>query len=295
MLKKILLICSTFLIALSYGCAKEDKFVALIGDSFLKESDISFAVELEKTFGSDDVKRGTALAILINDALEVEIGKLVGVKVTGEELKNFSSDLDKNVENRDLSLKIKAVFGDDIESYNKLYLAPKLLKSKLNHAYKNDRSLYKTEQDKIVKAKSLIDKGSTLKEAADLSGAEYKKFKLSITYENKEVPMSEAIQKYVHVAEKSAAKNPMIDFVSKMKTGTVFKNILEDKSGFKIVKLIEKKKSGFLVETVSTKKTPIDEWFRDQIRFINLQIVDSSLKKSVIFLHPDLWWIKNLK
>lgn len=107
--------------------------------------------------------------------------------------------------------------------------------------------------------------------------------------------MSDDLKKYVHQSEKEAANDPMLEFVSKMKPGTVFKNILEDESGFKIVKLIKKKDDIFVVETITTKKITIDKWFRDQIRFIKLQIVDTSLKKYIIELHPDLWWIENIE
>ncbi len=79
-------------------------------------------IATEAAYGNTSVNPSQALISLINDALEQ--------KVAAEEVSELSNHADTRSKAPEILAKIKAAFGSDVASYNRIYLAPKIVSSR---------------------------------------------------------------------------------------------------------------------------------------------------------------------
>lgn len=289
---------SLLLALLVISCSNKDgEFVALIGDTFIKEGDINKTIALESLYRGKDIPRVIAFIILINDTLEFEIGKKVGVVVTVDELDAFSTVIDKKMKDKELLENIKDVFDKNAEAYNRLYLSPRILNRKIRQIYSNDKNIHRAEINAIEKAKKLIDSGSSFESAAEKSKTEYFKRELEIEGSKTNMPaghLPDGVKGYVEVTKKYTPKDPLIKLVKTMKEGETFNNIIEDDSSYKIIRLLKNNEDAFKVEIVTAKKKAIDVWFKEQADFINIRVVDKEMKQILLNEYENMWWIDKI-
>ena len=74
----------------------------------------------------------------------------------------------------------------------------------------------------------------------------------------------------------------------------MFKNIIEGSDSYRIVRLIKKNKDNYTIETLTTNKKTIVQWYRKTGEKIDIKISNYNIKEAIKRDYPDLWWVKNL-
>ena len=204
------------------GIAETSVAVAVVGKALIIAKDISFKIRIEEAYGNHGETEEVALISLINDAIEHEIALIHIVLITKDEIDSFRKYVDENTKAPEILQKVKGVFGDDLLSYERLYLAPKIMNRKLRFFYSTSPEIHKAERALIEKAYSLIRSRTTFEQVAKECGLQSSTFDI----EDKETTVYPDLQKYVRQEEKPF-NNPLVPIVETLSKGGVYQNIIE--------------------------------------------------------------------
>jgi hypothetical protein len=261
--------------------------VAKVGNTAITGSDVKYRVETERAYGNGSMTYAAALVSLVNDSLELEAAKMRNVEPTAEELNAYGRYVDENTKAPEILNRVKEVFGADCESYERLYLEPKVVNMKLNRFYTIDVGVHAKERALIEKAYSLVAGGKTLPDAARKCGLKAEKF----YFEDKYVTLGPELQRYLSKGGKKTSET-LVALLEKMKPGEVFPNILEDDYAYRVVRLVKAEADKYLVEAITVEKRGYDELLTQDVSGIKVEISDPALLGSVRSAYPDLWWLK---
>jgi hypothetical protein len=259
-----------------------------VGRTEITTTDIAHRFGVEKAYGNKTVDRETALVSLVHDALESEVAAAHDTGPTKEEIAAFRKYVDENSRSPELLAKVKKVFGEDGESYERLYLAPRIVNRKLHYFYSRDPFIHKVERAQIEKAYGLAASGKALKDVAAQLGLEYRN--LSPKGEEKQ-DVPSALARHI-TAEEWKSNDPLVPIVEKLANGQLYDNIIEDDLGYQVFRLLEKGKETYSAEAVVVRKRPFDEWFRAEAAKVKIAITDAAMRKKVRSAYPDLWWVQ---
>jgi len=281
----------------NFSCLKEgvsqgiegQKVVAMIERTAISTKHISYRISIEQSYGNEGMTPEAALISLINDSIEVETALMYNVVVTKDEMDTFRKYVDENTKAPEILQKVKLVFGGDQPSYERIYLAPKIINWKLREFYTRNQELHKTEKALIEKAHSLVSSWKTFQEAAEECGLKSTMFNV----EDKEISIPSGLQKYVD-EDGRPLKDPLVSILKTLSTGEVYKNIIEDNYSYRVIRLLGKTKNKYSVEAITVNKKPFEEWFQEQSAKIRIEVTDSELKNSIKTKYPDICWIKKL-
>ena len=263
--------------------------VATVSKTVITMRDISYRIRTEEAYGNDRATVAVALVSLINDAFEREVALKHGVVITQDEIISFRNYVDENTKVPEILRKVKRAFGEDKSSYEKIYLAPKILNRKLRYFYSRNRELHMAERTLIEKAYGLVVSGKTFQEAAEGSGAKYSSFDIG----DKEVTIPPELQKYIAQDEKGP-QDPLVSILETLSQGEICNNIVEDDYGYRVVRLKGKDGNKYSVEAITVKKHPFDEWFKTQAAKIHIEIIDKELQREITSKYPNVWWVRKL-
>jgi len=261
--------------------------IAKVGSTEITGSDLKYRVETERASGSGSISDTDALVSLVNDGLELEAAKMRKVEPTAEELNAYGRYVDGNTKTPEILDRVKKAFGTDIASYERLYLAPKVVNMKLNRFYSTDIGVHARERALIEKAYALVTGGKALSDAADKCGLKAEKF----YYEDKYVTMGPELQRYVPQGGTETTE-PLVALLEKMKPGEVFPGILEDDYACRVIRLVKAEGDRYLVEAITVEKRGYDELLTQDLSGIKVEILDPALLVSVRSAYPGLWWLK---
>jgi hypothetical protein len=268
------------------------KTVAVVGQTAIPVRDISYRLKTEQAYENSGATEEVALISLINDAVEHEVASLNGVVATQEEIEALRKYSDEQTKAPEILKKVKMAFGDDSASYERLFLAPKIINRKLRQFYSRSPEIHKTERESIEKAYSLVSSGEPFQQAADQLGLQFKTFEAG----NQDTSSTPGELKR-HVPEGARATpptDPLIPILEHLSAGDINRSIVEDDYSYKVIRLKEKKGKTYQVESITVYKRPFDEWFRKEAEKIRIEILDSEFKKSIQIRYPNLWWTPNL-
>ena len=113
------------------GTTEAGKRVAFVGKTAITEKEVSYKVRIEKAYGNKGATAEASLISLVNDAIEYEVAAFYGVTITRQEIDSFKRYVDEHTKALEILEKVKLVFGDDSSSYDRIYLAPKIMNWKL--------------------------------------------------------------------------------------------------------------------------------------------------------------------
>ena len=74
----------------------------------------------------------------------------------------------------------------------------------------------------------------------------------------------------------------LLGFISKLKQGEVYPEVIECMEGYQVVRLIKKEKEDAVIESVSVPKRNYDEWFWEKASKIPVKIYDKTLKDDLL-------------
>jgi len=249
--------------------------IAFVGKTTITEKEIFYKIQVEKAYGNEGATREAALISLVNDAIEHEIAKIYGVTITREEINSFKRYVNEQTKAPEILQKVKLLFGNDLSSYERIYLAPKIMNSKLHDFYSRSPEIHKKERGLIELAYSLVVAGRGFEEAAQECGMEFSAFKI------------EAKGTFFH-------PDPLIPILETLFPGDIYRNIVEDDYRYRVIRLIERSGGTYSVEAIAINKQPFDEWFREEAAKIEIEIIDPDLRENIKAKYPGIWWVKKL-
>ncbi len=240
---------------------------ARVGDSRITERDIAYRIAVERVYGNKRADRALVLASLTKDALNMEVGRKFGINVSRENLDALDSHAEKNSRAPEILSAVKQVFGKDKESYDRIYLSPKIISRKLRGWHSRNVEIHKAERAAIEKALALAISGKSMEETGKAAGLTY-----SMTDDiERKSKLSPLLQKYFPHNDKSY-KNPFRAILESLSEGEVYSSIVEGDSRFMVVKLIEKNESRYKYEAVIANKVSFTEWFKEQADKVSIRI-----------------------
>ena len=284
----------SFWLSLSAGvaCAGDSSSrscLAKIGSVEISTLDLGYKIAVEQSYGNASIGAETALAALIGDALECEVGRVNGVGATPEELHAFSKHVDETSRAPEILAKVKAAFGGDKAAYERLYLAPRILNQKLRSYYSRSSEIHITARTAIEKAYAVTASGKSLPDAAKECGLEYAKFE----YGGMNPAQPPELLKLVAGAEPE--NDPLLALLSKLAVGETNKTIVEDDIQYRVLRFLAKNGPKYSVEAICAPKRSFEEWFKEKAGTIKIEIHDPGLRKSVLEKYPGVWWVRNVK
>lgn len=265
------------------GAGAAEATSAFVGKTAIAEKDIIYKVQIEKAYGNEGATREVALISLINDSIEHEIAARCNVNITREELDSFKRYVNENTKAPEMLQKVKGIFGDDLASYEQIYLSPKIMNRKLRHFYSIDPTIHKKERALIEMAYGLVISGKGFQQAAEECGLKSSIFDVTDKWENIQ---PESLRKFSR--NSIPGKDPLIPILATLNTGEVYKKIIEDDFVYRIIRLIKRTDQTFSVEAIAADKRPFDEWLRDESAKIGVEIVDSDLRDKIKTKYPNL-------
>ena len=249
--------------------------VAFVGKTEITEKDISYKVQIEKAYGNEGATREVALISLVNDAIEYETAAIYGVTLTREEIDSFKRYVDEHTKAAEVLQNVKMIFGNDASSYERIYLAPKIMNSKLHDFYSRSPEIHKKERSLIEKAYRLVAAGGRFEDTAQQYGMEFSASK-------------------IEAKGTSFQPDPLILILETLFPGDIYRNIVEDDYKYRIIRLIGRSGETYSVEAIGVNKQPFDEWFNEEAAKIEIEIVDQVLRETIKAKYPGIWWVKKL-
>jgi hypothetical protein len=201
----------------------------------------------------------------------------------------LSRHADETSKAPEILAKVKEVFGEDREAYERLYLGPKIINRKLRNWYSRNAEIHKNQRTLIEKAYYLAQSGKSLEQSAKDCGLDFS----TRDYGKGEGEMPALLKQYMPEDEQSA-KDPMTSILETMSEGEIYNNIVENDDSYKVIKLVEKNSSQYKVERISAGKRPFDKWFRERAQQTEVKILDAELKKKAASKYPNVWWLKEV-
>ena len=192
----------------------------MVGETAIGAKDILYKIGIEKAYGSRTVNTAAGAVSLANDAIEMEVARVADVRATPEETAALGKHADENSKAPATLARIKAVFGSDIESYERLYLAPKIINRKLRACYARGAETHGRQRSAINEARWLVRSGKSLKEAAEECDLRF----LTFEYGNGDEDAPAELLWYFPEAGKQ--KEPLAEILDGLSPGEVYETTL---------------------------------------------------------------------
>lgn len=274
----VLLVCA--------ACASQPVGLATVGQSAISQQDVAYRIGIANAYGNQGMTDAAALVSLVNDALEREVGRKAGVVVTKDELDGFSKHVDASSKAPALLGKVKQVFGDDVDAYQRIYLAPKVLNRKLRQWFSRDAGMQAKQRKAIERAYALVQSGKSFEDAAKATGLTY----AEQTYETGAKQAPDALKPYFPqgMAAMSEGFRKVLD---QMKPGETAHTIIEDDAVYRVVRLLQKTAGSYKGGEIVSRKRLFDGWYRQQTDSVSIAIRDERLKASLCDRYRQLYWL----
>ncbi len=290
---KVLVILLIPLAAVANGCRPGADggpgILATVGQAQISSKDMSYKITTEKAYGNETVTEVAALVALINDALEQEVGRIFGVTATPEDISELSRHADETTKAPEILAIVKRAFGEDQDAYERLYLAPKIINRKLHAWYSRNANTHEHQRALIEKAYTIARSGKSLEEAGQECGLDFSAGENRKT--NRGMP---GLLKEYFTQDGQFPADPMISILEAMSEGEIYKNIVEDDYGYKVIRLVQKNGAQYKLETITAKKRPFGKWFQEQAAQVGIKILNAELEKKLASKCPNVWWVKEV-
>lgn len=270
--------------------------VAKVAEQEITREDLLHLIQIEQAYGYP-LSESDALMTAIKDAITHEVAHSVGVEITATETPQHFPIVDQHTPGSgtpdskliDTLPADQQPFHVDHNSYAKLYVVPRMLERKLRNFYGTASDLHPAEQEHIEQALQLALSGKSFSEAAKATGTATAQHELT----EKEIELTIGLEQRLP-ANRNLPKNALFATLNQLPPGKVLPNILEDESGFRVIRLIEHHDSTYNIETIEVAKPTFESWLRNRARSLSIAISDEKLKSAVKLEHPNIEWVSRL-
>jgi hypothetical protein len=261
--------------------------LAMVRQAQISGDDVSYRVAVEKAYGNVWGTDGVALVALVNDALEHDVARRWKVDGTPNEVAVLSKHVDETARAPEILAKVKDTFGNDRAACERLYLGPRIVNRKLRTLFSRNAEIHARERALIEQAHSLAPSGVPLAEAAQACDLHYSTIEF---WEGHNSAPALLRQHLPHSGESS--KGPLSGVVATMAEGEIYKDIVEDDRCFMMIRLVQRNENQYTVEAVTAGKQSCDARFREQAVKIELAILDSESRNTILSEHPNVGWVR---
>jgi len=168
--------------------------VAQVGDVAVSAQDLTYRLATERAYGNAAVDQAAALVSLVNDLLESNVAAAVGSAATEAEVAALSAHADATTKAPLILSRVKAVFGQNVEAYRRLYLAPKVTNRKLHDFFQAEADLHQAQRAQAEAALAAVAGGQTFAEAAAATEATLSTFEVPRAAAPEGLPQSPLVQ-----------------------------------------------------------------------------------------------------
>lgn len=270
--------------------------VAKVAEQEVTREDLLHLIQIEQAYGYP-LSESNALITAIKNAITHEVAHSVNVEITAAETPQHFPIVDQHTPGSgtpdsklvDSLPADKQPFHVDHNSYAKLYVVPKMLERKLRNFYSTASDLHPAEQEHIEQALQLALSGKSFSETAKATGMATAQHELT----EKEIELTVGLEQRLP-ANRNLPKNALFATLNQLTPGKVLPSILEDESGFRVIRLIEHHDSTYNIETIEVAKPTFESWLKNRARSLSIVINDEKLKNTVKLEHPNIDWVSRL-
>jgi len=262
--------------------------LAQVGQLSITDGAVAYRIGIGRAYGNE-LSQATALVGLVNAGLEAEVGRMVGVSASADELDAFSAGVKKNSKAPAVLAAVRQVFGTDVASYRQLYLAPKIMNRKLRTWFSRNETMHQQQRASMQQAWTLVQAGGDFEDVAKATGLHFSQQ----DYGKKKATTPDAFKAYfpAGMAGMSAGFKTLL---TDTEPGDIVASIAENDHSYRIVRLLSKQGEEYSTEEMSLAKASFDDWYQEQMKNIHIEIVDDSLKQSIQDQYSNIAWVKGL-
>lgn len=261
--------------------------VAQVAEEAIRHTDVEYRLKMEQAYGNTAATVEAAAVALINEAVEREVARQVGVAATIQEIRQLAQHADATSQAPGLLKQIKTIFTADQASYQRLFLEPRITSGKLHDYQRFSPQLQQDQRRLIERALAGLKQGKSLQQAAKDGGLEA----VISDIEDKPIEFPDALMR-LQTPNQSAPKDPLIPLLRNRLAGEFIPNIVEDDSSYRIVRLISKEQHRYRIATVRAAKASYDAWYKSQCAKVTVSFADLALEKVIRVRYPGLCWIE---
>ncbi len=267
------------------GCANEEVEtigIVRVGEVVITSFDVERRGEVEALYGARP-SREVAIVALVNESLEREVARSLGLLPTPEEIIDFRRHVEQTSKAPDLLQAIRDLFGPDSASFSRAFLEPRIIGAKLLQYQRYDTGAQQSARSRIETAYALIDRGSTFDEAAARTNA----VAVLDTLEEKSGNGSVASR----VDSATGAETAFHDLVDRLTPDVLYDQILETEYLYRIVRVFERTPSRTLVEVLTVPKEEYNVWLRRHAASVPIRFSDREIEIAIRRDYPQIWWL----
>ena len=248
-----------FIAACDEGDPEESGVLVRVGEERVTAEDLQRRREVERIGQGVAPAEDSVMVALIREAYGRELAGRLGVEPTDAEIASFAARLDQ-VGRADLLDSIKRVFGTDTLSYLRHVVEPQVRSARLQQEYaERMRSAPAGEGDsreRMNRALSMVAGSARFSDVASSLLLDHR----FDTLRPDTPPDADLRARYGD----RITSHPMIPLLDSLAQGEHLRQVLEDRVGYRIVRLVERGAEGVIVEMIEGRKYSFDDWFRDQ-------------------------------
>lgn len=266
--------------------ASASKEVLRIGREVISRKELALKLAADNCYMDEkNYDEVPSLMSLINYNFEKEVLRsYYKASISRIDLEEKSEWVDQNTKAPDILACVKKAYGSETNFYIKNFIALAPVNQKLHDLFQNDPVIHKVEFEKISEIKSRINKENFSKQEG------YREVIVDSSAnpgESKELdPKAPLIHSFL--LEDQALE----DKIKQMKPGEIWSDIIQEKYGYLIVRMLRRAGDKFTYGLVSVQKKSFDDWFRNYIKDnISVEFFDSEIEEKIREVYPDLWWL----
>lgn len=229
----------------------------IVGSTSFSQKDIDNKIAIEKAYGNIDTTEEIAIDILVRDATEQEVAKANNALPTAKDVQDFSDNVTASTKAQEILTTIKNIFGNDTDSYNRIYLLPKVTNPKIHAFFASSTALHQNEDITIKEAFKDIQNGDVFEATAKKYGLKYDRTVVA----DIDVSSPDSLEGI------DASQNyPIVipDYIKTLKAGEFYPSIIDRVDAYLIVRLISKNDNQYDVESILSLKNDYDIWYRNE-------------------------------
>ncbi len=267
--------------------------VAKVGETVLTSKDVSLRARVSEIYYPDSGKDYIALSQLIKGYLAEEVLKFLGYRVDENVIDSESRRIDANTKAPDVLNAIKKVYGNNKKAYNKTFVRLVYAERFLyNEVFLKSPAIHREEKER---AEEFLDRVKKERNRFSKIASELNlKSKILLISEEKGIVDAEG-----DVESRGISREPsgveqakfIIERIKDIKSGNVYPEIIEWLEGYQVLRVVNKKKKEYNVESVSIPKRDYDEWFWSIASDVPVWIYDEKLKEELI---KNVSWVQKV-
>ncbi len=266
---------------------RADNVIATVGNIRITAHDLVYKIGVERAYGNTVFNREAALAALITEAIESEVARKVGQTASASDLQALNTHVDTTTKAPEILAHIKQVFGADRASYERLFLSPRIINSRLHTYFAHNLQLHTEERGHIEQALQLARAGKPLSVAAKECGLRYVPFGNTPSSETTPGAPAPSI-----LMQPMSTEDTLSRVVRSLRVGEVGSAIVENDVCYSVIRLLERRDQTFRGESIVAMKSPFDPWFQAKAHQVCVQITDLQLAHAITKKYPDIWWVR---